>query len=62
MNRCDICGKFRKWEELRETLRKGDIYEDDEARLECIECSPQRFLLPPLCEIYKTMGKVNLND
>ena len=42
MNRCDICGKFRKWDELH---AKGSIdymgNEDD--WYECLKCSLEEF-------------------
>lgn len=44
MNRCDICGKFRKWEDLR--LHPGVyvpdrvwLMQDEDAHTECRECN-----------------------
>jgi hypothetical protein len=41
MNRCDICGKFRKWDDL--CYEKCFIDDFPDEHLECNKCSPELF-------------------
>lgn len=47
INRCDICNKFRKWEDLTEFSENFWNYTFDEADQrdwnECRFCSPEQF-------------------
>ncbi len=39
MNKCDICGKFRKYEELKHKFTPDNHFSSEDSWYECVYCS-----------------------